>query len=76
MSFAGVACRMPAGQWQILRHVAAAPERAKKVGHTYTADGPELEALEAMVAKLISGDVLSGDAELAVMQSGWIAPKR
>ena len=76
VSFAGVACRMPAGQWQIQRHVAAAPERAKKDGHTYTAGGPELEALEAMVAKLISGDVLSGDAELAVMQSGWIAPKR
>jgi hypothetical protein len=75
-SFAGVACRDAAAQWQIKTQVAFVPKpAAKKPGHSQPAAGPESEAIDAIVQTLISGDVLGGEAEAALMKSGWTTTK-
>jgi hypothetical protein len=66
----GVACRESNGQWQIKSHVAFAAGQAKD-GQIVPAGKDGVAAVEATVDRLITGNVLGGDEETALMQRGW-----
>ena len=71
-AIAGVACRGSAGQWHVETHVAFEPDSA--IGGQIKPAGKEgVEAVEAAVNRLISGDVLGNDQEAELMRQGWKA---
>ncbi len=67
----GVACRTADGQWQVEAQEAFQPSAGatKEIAPAGGEDG--LKDIEAAVDRLISGDVLSSDAEAKVMARGW-----
>jgi anti-sigma factor RsiW len=71
---AGVACREAgrdgAASWRIETHVAAAV-KSKTDGQIVPAGKDGVASVEATVDRLISGNVLGGDEEAALMKGGW-----
>jgi surface antigen len=70
IAFGGVACRTTGGQWRIEAHQAFTPKPAKD-NQIVPAGNDSLRSIDTIVDSLISGDVLSGDAEASVMTDGW-----
>ncbi|MEQ1652446.1 MAG: hypothetical protein ABL897_08160 [Hyphomicrobium sp.] len=69
-SFGGVACREGKHQWRVEAHAAFA---AKQSGSSAIRPAGKAvpEEIDAAVNRLISGDVLSTDAEATLLSSGW-----
>ena len=73
-SFEGVACRAADGQWQIEVHEELAPTVTKNSQIVVAGkEGPA--TVEAVVDRLISGNVLGVDEEAALVNGGWSAAK-
>jgi surface antigen len=70
IAFGGVACRTTGGQWRIEAHQAFTPKPAKD-NQIVAAGKDSLHSVDAIVDRLISGDVLSADAEASVITGGW-----
>jgi hypothetical protein len=67
---AGVACRETDGTWRIETQIAFAPRRSTD-GGIAPAGLETLAPIEAVVNRMISGDVLGVDDEARVMNGGW-----
>jgi surface antigen len=65
----GVACRESPGQWRVETQVVVAPTRSSE--KQIVAAGRE-SPVDAVVDHLIKGDVLSVEAEAALLRSGWV----
>lgn len=71
----GVACRSNGEQWQIEGQVtlAASPPASERLGDgkIITAAGASSPVIDAIVDKIIDGDVMGLDQEAAAMKNGW-----
>jgi hypothetical protein len=67
----GVGCRIDGVQWQIEGQVAIAAQRPAADGKIVPAGRESSAAVDAMVDKIIGGDVMGTDAETAAIKEGW-----
>lgn len=74
-AYGGVACKVPNGQWRIEVQQAIAPARdfvtAKSKQIAPAAGATDGNEIEAVVDRLIAGDVLSIEAEASAMARKW-----
>lgn len=68
----GIACRSPAGSWQVEIIVAAPVTQPGPDGYA-PASGPGSDALDAMLDALGAGPAISPDEEAALLSGGWRA---
>jgi hypothetical protein len=64
---AGIACRVPSGDWWVLLQSPKAPSTP---GRIVPASGPNA-VFDAAINALIQGDPLGAEAEAAIISNGW-----
>lgn len=69
--FGGVACREGKDQWRVEAHAALATKQSGS-NAIRPAGKAVSEEIDAAVDRLISGDVLSTDAEARLLHNGWV----
>lgn len=75
-TFSGIACRLETGNWSVWNYK---PNVSVKVGVTvpvdtrnyYPADGEHNPTIDALVDRMISGDVLGAEDEAALITHNW-----
>lgn len=69
--FMGVGCRQKSGQWQIEVHAPVAVGPPGKPGGFAPASGQSSPTVEGAIDRMIKGDVLSQEAERALIENQW-----
>jgi surface antigen len=72
-TWAGVACRQASGQWRVEIHDTTATKRAADRQVVVAGKG-NTAALDAVVDRLISGNVLGPEEEAAIIKDQWRLP--
>ena len=73
-SYAGVACRESDGRWRVEAHEPVAGGSAKSSQIVVAGKGGSA-AIDAIVDKLISGNVFGAEEEAALLKGGWTSAK-
>ena len=69
--FAGVGCRLQSGQWRIEVHAPIAGGATSAPGGFAPASGRSSPTVEGAIDRMIKGDVLSNEAEKALIENQW-----